>query len=262
MTASIDLFIQRLASRGNPLTEVQFYERLYKFSTGNAGRYIPNAKVGNNTAVGWWNAYNDLLDLHASRRNRGRRVLDERDEIAYPFKSKVKRYLRANPDTKVEILPTDSRPKIKAYQKPTFSKYHGTWEIDLVFNLLSPRDQLIHLFAINVNTKYLVVFPIGSKETPSIGAGLNYLIANWDVRCLKGDAEKGFIRLMPQLDSMGVATDFKPSIFTNHTRIVDTVIRTIRNAIGYRNITEEQLQQIVDYYNNTHHTTIDCNPYY
>ena len=42
--------------------------------------------------------------------------------------------------------------------------------------------------------------------------------------------------------------------------MVDCVIKTIRNAIGYREITPEQLKQIVNYYNNTYHRSIDCTP--
>ena len=50
------------------------------------------------------------------------------------------------------------------------------------------------------------------------------------------------------------------SPFTNHNRIVDCAIKTIRNAIGYREINENQLLQIVNYYNNTYHRSIDCTP--
>ena len=41
---------------------------------------------------------------------------------------------------------------------------------------------------------------------------------------------------------------------------MDSVIRTIRNAIGYRNINEEQLSQIIKYYNNTKHSGTGFTP--
>jgi hypothetical protein len=57
-----------------------------------------------------------------------------------------------------------------------------------------------------------------------------------------------------------IETYFSSSAFTFHNKVVDVVIKTIRDAIGYRIINNFQLQQIVEYYNNTIHRAIGCTP--
>jgi hypothetical protein len=255
-------FIQTISRRSARLIEEDdFYNRLYRAVNDVNGMYRPNDVIGNQTAIDYYNQYIQLRQLQQERSRRGRIIFPEDDIIPYPFKSKVKGYLKKNPDTKVEVIPSIAPVKKRYYDRPTFSKYRGTWEIDYVFNLLSPRDEdVVHLFCINVNTKYLVVYPVSDKSVRGLLISLNALIADHQVHSFKGDGEKGFIKMSPVLNEMGISTDFAPATFTNHTRVVDSVIKTIRNAIGYRIISEDQLQQIVDYYNNTYHTSIDCTP--
>jgi hypothetical protein len=75
------------------------------------------------------------------------------------------------------------------------------------------------------------------------------------VNQLKGDGERGFNQLRRYFKFI---SDSSP--FTNHNKTIDRVIRTIRDAVGYRIITEKQLNQIIYYYNNSYHRSIDCNP--
>jgi hypothetical protein len=174
--------------------------------------------------------------------------------LEFPFKSKAKRQ-----STKIPV--SDSHYKRKDLSKPNFSFTHGCWEIDLVFGLLSGNDEEtpfnrdIHLFCINVNTRYLVVFPIPDKTKESILRCLTMLMDTYEVSHLKGDGERGFAMLQKFFN---VSIDSSP--YTYHNKTIDRVIRTIRDAIGYRRITEDQLQQIIRYYNNTYHRSIDCSP--
>ncbi|KAA6375363.1 MAG: hypothetical protein EZS28_029110 [Streblomastix strix] len=83
-------------------------------------------------------------------------------------------------------------------QCPYFSPKLGSWEIGLVFDV-NPvtRRRWHYLFAININTKYLVVIPliVDEKNATFILAALKKLI-------------------------------------NQHNRVVDSVIRTIRNGFG------------------------------
>ena len=64
---------------------------------------------------------------------------------------------------------------------------------------------------------------------------------------------KPTINLMKMYQRENINIYFDGGKFTNHNRMVDVVIKTIRNAIGYRKLNKEQVQEIVDYYNFTPH---------
>ena len=188
--------------------------------------------------------------------------IDTDDIIPYPFKSKIKEYKTRFPDTPYQDIPVD--PKVESrtrkLEKPYFSPEPHSWEIDLVFNLLEQGD--VYLFCININTKYLVVYRVKSKSANDVLPALEDLRNKFEVKSIKGDGERSFAaedtrRFWQQYQ---IKTYFSKTKFTNHNRIVDSVIRTIRNAIGYRNINEQQLEQIIKYYNNTKHSGTGFTP--
>ena len=188
--------------------------------------------------------------------------VDADDIIPYPFKSKIKEYKQRFPNTPYEDIPVDPKVKSKTrkLEKPYFSPEPYSWEIDLVFNLLDQGD--IYLFCININTKYLVIYKVKSKSANDVLPALEDLRNNFQVNSIKGDSERSFAAEETRRfwSHYHIKTYFSKTKFTNHNRIVDSVIRTIRNAIGYRNINEEQLSQIVNYYNNTKHSGTGFTP--
>ena len=180
--------------------------------------------------------------------------------IAYPFKSKVKSYTKANSrHVHYNYIPTLHIPDEKQFHRPYYSNEPGGWEIDLAFKICNSND--IWLFCININTRYLVVYSIPDKSSNNIINRMTELIQNYDVRSVRGDGEKGFKSLDGLLQNHGISRFWTSSKFTFHNKIVDSVIKTIRNAIGYRDISAEQLQQIVNYYNHTKHNGIGCTPF-
>jgi hypothetical protein len=133
-----------------------------------------------------------------------------------------------------------------------------------VFNLIDPSGrQDIHLFCINVNTRYLVCYPLRSKSAEEIGRALEHFINNYPVSYLRGDGERAFGNLILNkwLEDNDIKIYINSSKFTYHNKIVDVVVKTIRNAIAYRMISEAQLQKIIEYYNHTYHKSIDCAPF-
>lgn len=195
---------------------------------------------------------------------------DKPPVIEYPFTSKIpkRRHTR-------ELYP-DRRLLKTQLMKPYYSPYPGCWEIDHVFNLISNEDSFI--FMININTRFLVVMSC-RENSNDVQACLEELLEMFPdgVRSLRGDGSVAYSNvsnpnatqyvsrdttvnssnptnaLLKWYTEYGIKYFFNPSPYTNHNRIVDSVIRTIRNAIGKRKITEEQLQNIVWYYNNTPH---------
>ncbi|KAA6388643.1 MAG: hypothetical protein EZS28_015832 [Streblomastix strix] len=122
-------------------------------------------------------------------------------------------------------------------QRPYFSPKLGSWEIDLVFgvNPVTRRRQH-YLFAININTKYLIVIPliVDEKNATYILAALKKLINQVYVKKIRGDGETGFkANIIRQFcKDNKISLYYTDSPFTQHNRVVDSVIRTIRNGSG------------------------------
>ena len=214
------------------------------------------------------------------------------NDIAYPFKSKIKRYRKDHPDEEVLFIetPTQTRIDYKHIQRPYFSNTRGAWEIDHCFNMVRPGDKW--MFCININTRYLVAYEI-PERADHVLSSLQDLHKRHLVTSIRGDGSVAYCPqsmqnavLTPEILKKllnaskykshseinlsyeildwamqnGITLYFNSGKFTLHNKIIDVAIKTIRNAIGYRILKPGQLQQIIDYYNNTMHKTIGCTP--
>ncbi|KAA6383873.1 MAG: hypothetical protein EZS28_020596, partial [Streblomastix strix] len=138
-----------------------------------------------------------------------------------------------SPEQKQEIPPDYQIKPLSKLNRPYFSPKLGSWEIDLVFSMDERiiRANQIYLFCININTKYLVVFPLRHKLAGQIKNAFQILVKNYHVTNIRGDGEKGFNGSILKSFCQGhkITSFFTDSKFTNHNRVVDSVIRTIRN---------------------------------
>ncbi|KAA6400527.1 MAG: hypothetical protein EZS28_003949 [Streblomastix strix] len=156
----------------------------------------------------------------------------------FPFQSKIKYYEKIN---KVKITQQTQIKDIKAkplnkLQHPYFPPKLGSWEIDLGFGVNSvTRRRQHYLFDININTKYLVVFPliVDEKNATYILAALKKLINYIDANNIRGDGETRFkANIIRQFcEDNKISLYFIGSPFTQQNIVVDSVIHTIRNGI-------------------------------
>lgn len=115
----------------------------------------------------------------------------------YPFKSKYK-YVSDNltpfmQDIKLKPNIPDYKLKIsKKLSKPDFSNKPDCWEADLMF--VNSSETQIYLVMINVNTRYLIVEPLGTKSSTEISYALCHILDNYNVEIntIKIDGERGF----------------------------------------------------------------------
>jgi hypothetical protein len=173
----------------------------------------------------------------------------------------------------------------KKHTRPSFSNEPGSWIIDHIMNLSRRRQNDIWLFFVNSNTRFLVAVPVHNNTAQEVVRGINALFAylghnyhNQEVRCFMGDGNRAYAAdelnaFYQQFtyefrDPAGnvianppIRTIWNSSPYTYHGKGLDRCVRTIRDAIGYRNLTIDQIQQIVQYYNHTYHIGIDCSPH-
>jgi hypothetical protein len=173
---------------------------------------------------------------------------------------------------------------IKRIQYPYFSPYPHTWEIDIVFvnkekgfvRDWKEEQELVHrpqglgivdrppqrftqyLFCINVNTKFLVVFPLRNKSAKEIADALLQLINEVTVKHLRGDKEPAFrsFLVMGLLKAHHITSYWTDAPFTNHNRIVDRLIKGFRQLFAYHEglMTDYTvLGKLVEEYNRTPH---------
>ncbi|KAA6358699.1 MAG: hypothetical protein EZS28_045774, partial [Streblomastix strix] len=232
-------------------------------------------QLGGKTLLDWYEIYQTEAEKYNPPLRRIRSIRSHANEQingigqppaslqVFPFKSKIKQYEKIN---KVKITQETQIKDIKVkplskLQRPYFSPKLGSWEIDLVFgvNPVTRRRQH-YLFAININTKYLVVIPLilDEKNATFILAALKKLINQVYVNNIRDDGETGFkANIIRQFcEDNRISLYFTGSPFTQHNRVVDSVIRTIRN--GFRQdlqgfATPSQMQQMVEIYNKTPH---------
>ena len=190
-------------------------------------------------------------------------------KINNPFKTKIK-----NPNA---IYIKDANPKIKQkqFQRPYFSPDINSYECDLVF--ISNNDNLkqnVYLFLININTRYLYILLLHNKDQQSILRAFQKLIYyGLRINSIRFDDESSFnSSLMKRyFEKMNINVYHNSSPYINKNRIVDRVIRTIRDmyyswheSVNFKKIDAQKqhniLQQLVTIYNNTYHTSIKMKP--
>ena len=246
--------------------------------------------LGTHTIQQWINIFRERWRDERARDERAERQRQRQEErnrqrvrqertVAYPFKSKATAYIKMNPDAVYEPLVSDaaySKRELKMLKRPYYSKYPGCWEIDHAFNIAKEGDSW--LFCVNVNTRYLVVYE-AAETVQQVLRCLTDLVSRFEVRSVRGDGSASYStsnvnddvtftqRDLDRYDESrrnaplmikfykdnNINVYFNGGKFTNHNRLVDVTIKTIRNAIGYRLLNSDQVQEIVDYYNHTPH---------
>ena len=187
-------------------------------------------------------------------------------KIDNPFKSKT--FINKNTINKFK----DVNPKLmkKKYSRRYFSPFIDSYEADLVF-FTTNKDykQLIYLFVININTRYLYAVMIPTKENIDIIKALNTITQKTNINNIRFDGESSLNsnELKKYFKSKNIRTYSSSSKYTNHNRIIDRVIRTIRDGLFKlettpkdKNTFNKTLQQLITIYNNVQHTSTGYKP--
>ncbi|KAI5545623.1 integrase core domain containing protein family [Trichomonas vaginalis G3] len=183
--------------------------------------------------------------------------------LLYPFQT-LKKQKDFKKGFKILNKPIDPKiqPLKEKFSRPSFAPYPYSYEID---HLEYSKGNITYLFAININTRYLYCIPVKGKTEQETRRAIQYLLDHERVDNIRGDGDKGFQAVMthyfPQINFY-----FSSSPYTFHNKIVDAVMRTLRDALGVNGQIywdgnhDSIIQQLVYYYNNTWHRTINMKP--
>ena len=221
------------------------------------------------------------------------------DAANYPFRSKIEAYLKAHPGADIHTYAkiVDKNPRkndTKELHRPSYSVRPNAYQIDIMFTAENTKAKpKYYLVMININTRYLMVRHISDKTEDSVMRAISDMINTENIKIdyINGDAERAFIGMQKKLERYwkekqnGTVNErdytnrygdyysiydqepfkmrFEKNDFTFHNKLVDSVIRTIRNAAGLNPnaLRDDQIiQRIVKYYNDTPHVGLLINP--
>ena len=195
--------------------------------------------------------------------------------LPYPFKSKqssfnqLKRSRIINKEVKLHQQPTDPFPKKlkQQFSRPSFAPHPYSWEMDhIMYN-----NNATYLAFINVNTRYLYMIKVANRGQSETDRAFNQFIDYEDfgfdhpVDHIRADGDATFMALKTYYDN-NVRTEesiqfyLQSSPYTYHNKIIDRVIRTMRDALNDDRLFDGNhdniVQQLVHYYNNTKHRSL------
>ena len=129
----------------------------------------------------------------------------------------------------------DINPKLmkKKYSRKYFSPYLNSYEADLVFFTTNENlKQIIYLFVININTRYLYAILLPSKDNDDIIKAFNTILSKTKINNLRFDGESSLNskQLKKYFDFKNIKTFSSCSKYTNHNRITN---RFYKNNKGW-----------------------------
>ena len=198
-----------------------------------------------------------------SRKDTERMKKPDIQEMTNPFRSLYK-----NNNVKRDDMIKDLqiKPRIKKYSKPYFSPFPYSYEID---HLQYTTEITPYLFIININTRYLIVKKVSGKSGEETIRAIKEVMARYRIDNIRGDADRGYIGgktgLTSYLNQLGIKHYFPSSGYINKNRIVDSVMRTLRNALGpnsdkyWSGRFDDIIQDLVRLYNNSPHKALKFN---
>jgi hypothetical protein len=99
-----------------------------------------------------------------------------------------------------------------------------------MFVIRKSKNQL-YLILININTRYLFIYPLKKKYTNCVVQALDFFINDIEgqISSIIADGERAFIsrQVLEELHNRGIETNFIKAYYLNHIRMADNVIRTL-----------------------------------
>ncbi len=173
--------------------------------------------------------------------------------------------------------PNNIRKVQRKYMNKLFSNHIHNYQMDLLDNGNDITPRYWYIF-INVNTKYVHVYPLVNKSSDKIIKVLKHFIKDViNVSSLTGDAERGWCsdQCIDYLKSSKITLRVIHDKQHTALSVIDRFIRTLRdmnipsdkntkhrysNNIKYHTFTQKRMNKLIDTYNKTYHREINMKP--
>ncbi len=188
----------------------------------------------------------------------------------YPFKSfkkfypiaKENGYTKQQTQSYLDSLVHDQHvPEQRSMFLPIYSEHPGAYQFD---TLINPKcNPPYFLIIININTRKLYAYPMSSKSSEAVFEALTSFINEVKVVTnLTSDQDRAYLS-KPIIDFMiEHKIDYRTTTPHDHNRlgIINRAIRTIRDLADVRKLTTASMKKLLDAYNNSIHSSIQCKP--
>ena len=208
----------------------------------------------------------------------GRKITGKKEQITIPlenpFKTKIANNNKKVENTDENVIHDKSEKNLKEkFSRPYFSPKHNSYEADLAEFENKKREKLIkYLFLININTKKLYIHQLEDKTGEEIINAIRTMIYHGLViNNIRMDAESGILSDTAKkfFQKRNIDMYITSSPYINKSRVVDRVIRTIRDM--YENVFHNRwnctvsehnirMQSLCDIYNKTYHSSVKKAP--
>ena len=153
----------------------------------------------------------------------------------------------------------DRRIKVKPVFMPIYSESGDSFQFDTFIQRKGPH----YLVFININTRKAYAYPMKNKGTGEVVEALKRFFNEVkNVKVLRSDQDSAYLsnKTLEYLRSKGVRYLTTEDENHNVLGIINRFMRTIRDLNGHGVINEEKMNDLLDIYNNSIHTSTGVKP--
>jgi hypothetical protein len=160
--------------------------------------------------------------------------------------------------------PKDSfvpRKQQKLLMIKIFSNSPGSWFHDIFENPKGSSPRYFHLF-IGTNHRYGVAHPMKDKNSKTVLESYRKFDNQYKPFKLTSDQDASLLseECIKYLKSKDITIQSIPDQNHSALGIIDRFIRTLRDLHNSRSFSEADMQELIELYNNTPHSSIKCSP--
>jgi hypothetical protein len=157
---------------------------------------------------------------------------------------------------------------MQTLQRQTFSPKHNSFQMDIIdVRPIGKNKNQLYLILININTRYLYIYPLKNKDSDNVVQALFFFIreVGRPISSITADGELAFIskQVLDKLHGEGIETNCIKADYLNHIRMVDNVIKTLRNMFNgdvNRILDPNEMQKAIKYLNNAINRSTQLTP--
>ena len=169
--------------------------------------------------------------------------------------AEVKKYFKEH------VMHDKYKPEAKDYYLPIFGRTPGCYQFD---TLIQSKTATIPAFLIfiNINSRKAFAYPMRNKGKGEVLRILSQFVSDNEVRVLTSDQDPAYLNDDVINFLLSHDIDYRTTEDNNHNilGIINRFIRTIRDYNKKRDFTLDEMNKVIDDYNNSVHSATGIKP--